>query len=208
MSDQAGDRSPESWAFKAPRWAWWVATGFGSGRLKPGPGTWGSVAAVVGWCLLGAITLQPLNQWALDQKHPAWIPAVHGLSEACFLALPALMTWMSVRASDAVVRETGLKDPGYIVADEWAGQWIALWPMRWIILRDLGFLLRGGWIALPMLVLPLALFRLFDIWKPWPCHQIQSLPGGAGVVADDVVAGLYTIPLTLLLHPLLASLMR
>ncbi|HET6331385.1 MAG TPA: phosphatidylglycerophosphatase A [Holophagaceae bacterium] len=204
MSDQT--------AFKAPRWAWWVATGFGSGRLKPAPGTWGSLAALFAWCGFVALTVQPLVSLGLSHPDAAWSESLQWAGEVIFLLLPILMTWIAVKASDLVVAGTGLKDPGFIVADEWAGLWIALWALRWPLSRDLDFLFghftAGGWRALPELLLPFLLFRLFDIWKPWPVRQIQILPGGAGVVADDVVAGLYAIPASLLLMPLVSQLMR
>ena len=62
-------------------------------------------------------------------------------------------------------------------------------------------------LALPLLLVPFAFFRLFDIWKPWPVRQLQALPGGQGIVADDVVAGLYALPFTLLVTPVLLSLL-
>ena len=201
MSEQPGP--------KAPRWAWWVATGFGSGRLRPAPGTWGSLAACLAWALILALTATPFSSWALSHgSQPR--SAILGLAlEAFLLALPIAMTWAAVRASDRVVEETGQKDPSYIVADEWAGQWIALWPLRWFLAQNLFRLGRpGGWKILVLMALPFGLFRLLDIWKPWPCHEIQGLPGGQGVVADDVVAGLYAIPLVLVLHPLLEALLR
>lgn len=162
---------------KAPRWAWWVATGLGSGRLKPAPGTWGSLAALVVWVLLAKAIRLLSDRWMV---------------ELAFLLLPVLLTWVSVKASDRVVRETGLKDPGYIVADEWVGMWIALWPLRWPLLVQLQDL---GWGLVLALAVPFVLFRIFDIWKPWPIHQIQVLPEGQGIVADDVVAGLYAMAL-------------
>lgn len=193
---------------KAPRWAWWVATGLGSGRLRPAPGTWGSLAAVLAWMLVLALTATPFATWALRHgAHPRL--ALYGLlMEGFLLALPVAMTWVAVRASDLVVRETGQKDPSYIVADEWAGQWIALWPLRWFLASNLFRIhLPGGWKVLAVLALPFVFFRLFDIWKPWPCHQIQYLPGGQGVVADDVIAGLYAIPMVVMLQPILTSLL-
>lgn len=170
----------------APRWAWWTATGLGSGRLRPAPGTWGSLAGLAAWCLLTPLLAAP-GSW---------------MAEILFLAAPLAMTWLAVAASDRVVAETGEKDPGYIVADEWAGLWIALWPVRWEIAGDLPrFFQAGGWRLLPVLVIPFLAFRLFDIWKPWPIKQIQVLPGGGGIVADDVVAGFYGIPPVMLLVP-------
>ena len=161
--------------YKAPRWAWWVATGFGSGYLKPAPGTWGSLAAVaVWWILLHLFGFRLLEKCV----------SFHG-QYALPLALALVMTLIGIVASDRVVTETGLKDPGFIVADEWAGMWIALAPILWHA-GSLSF----GW-GLLRVVTPFALFRLFDIWKPWPCDQLQVLPGGTGVVIDDVAAGIY-----------------
>ncbi len=214
----------------APRWAWWIATGLGSGRMKPAPGTWGSAAALLAWLLFGALAVAPFATWAL--RHPGAprlflgygaleiatpfsglpLPASAGRAlalgywafELLFLLLPLLLTWVGVRASDRVAEETGLKDPGFIVADEWAGMWIALWPLRWQLPLALPRLLApGAGRLLPMLALPFLLFRLFDIWKPWPIRQIQVLPGGQGVMADDVVAGLYALVGTQALLPVL-----
>lgn len=171
---------------KAPRWAWWIATGLGSGRMKPAPGTWGSLAALVLWVVLAlGVRILP-GRW---------------LMELAFLLLPILLAWVSVMASDRVVRTTGLKDPGFIVADEWVGMWIALWPLRWALLVQLQS--PGLGLAL-VLGVPFLLFRVFDIWKPWPIRQIQVLPEGQGVVADDVVAGLYALALgPMLFHALM-----
>lgn len=200
MSDQAGG--------KAPRWAWWVATGFGSGRIRPAPGTWGSLAAVLGWILILALTATPFTTWALNHASHPHLNLFGWLMEVFLMALPILMTWVAIRASDLVVQETGHKDPGYIVADEWAGQWIALWPLRWFLAQNLFRMGHpGGWRVVVLMAIPFLCFRLFDIWKPWPCHQIQVLPGGEGVVADDVVAGLYAIPLVMVLHGALASML-
>jgi phosphatidylglycerophosphatase A len=161
-----------------------VATGLGSGRLRPAPGTWGTLASLVAWCLFSPFLATP---WP-------W------LSELLFLAVPLGMSWLAVAASDRVVAETGEKDPGYIVADEWAGMWITVWPVRWELAR--GLALYHGWRWVPVVVVPFVVFRVLDIWKPWPIKQIQVLPAGSGVVADDVVAGLYGIPLVALAVPL------
>lgn len=191
---------------KAPRWAWWVATGFGSGLLRPAPGTWGSLAGLVGWALLVVLAATPFTTWALGHPgHPALPLAGLGL-EALLLGATVGLTALAVRVSDLVVWETDTKDPDFIVADEWAGMWIAAWPTRWFAAQHLFRLGQpGGWRVAVVLALPFLLFRLFDIWKPWPCHQLQDLPGGQGIVADDVVAGLYALPLVVLLQPLLLA---
>ena len=188
---------------KAPRWAWWVATGFGSGRLRPAPGTWGSLAGLAAWCLLVLLAVTPFTTWALAHRAAPYLGyRIYGV-ELLLLAAPLALTWLAVRASDRVVRETGEKDPGYIVIDEWAGMWITLWPVRWEVAQNLDRLWApGGWRWLPALLVPFLVFRLLDIWKPWPVRQIQDLPGGAGVVADDVVAGLYGLPIVVLAVPL------
>jgi phosphatidylglycerophosphatase A len=140
-------------------WAWTVATFFGAGLGKPGPGTWGSVAAVLLWALAG---------WAL---HPASTAMLLMLSTGIALSIA-----LGVPAATIAAQESGRKDPGFVVIDEVAGQWIALLgaPLDW----------KHGLIAL-------LLFRIFDILKPFPARQLESLPAGWGIVFDDVAAGLY-----------------
>ncbi len=191
-------------AARAPRWAWAVATGLGSGRLRPAPGTWGSLAGLAAWCLLSLLLATPFSTWVLAHRDLPYLAyRIYG-AELGFLLAPLAMSWLAVRASDLVLGETGDKDPGYIVADEWAGMWITLWPMRWEIAQNFHRLFApGGWRWLPALLVPFLVFRLLDVWKPWPVFQIQMLPGGDGVVADDVVAGLYGIPVVMLATPLI-----
>jgi phosphatidylglycerophosphatase A len=91
------------------RWAWTVATFFGAGFGKPGPGTWGSVAAVLLWAAF------------------AW--GLHPTPETLFLALLAgiaLTLVFGIPAATIVARESGRHDPQFVVIDEVAGQWIAL----------------------------------------------------------------------------------
>ncbi|WP_243323257.1 phosphatidylglycerophosphatase A [Geothrix sp. SG200] len=160
--------SPQSSGRKAPRPAWWLATGFGSGYLRPAPGTWGSLAGLAAWLLLVWI----VRGWAL----PSWV----------LPAAPLALTLMAVWAADGVVGETGQKDPSFVVADEWAGVWIALTPLLFT-----GTVQPRPWsLWAAQLVAPFLLFRLFDIWKPGAVDRAQHLPGGWGVVADDVLAGL------------------
>lgn len=90
-------------------WAWTAATFFGAGLGKPGPGTWGSIAAVLLWFAVGRI-------WALPTSTLAWIT----------IAGAALATLIGVPAATIVARESGKKDPSHVVIDEVAGQWIAL----------------------------------------------------------------------------------
>ncbi len=149
-------------------WAWSVATFFGAGLGKPGPGTWGSVAAVSLWAAV------------------AW--GLHPTAQALLLLLLtgiALTLLLGIPASTIVAHESGRKDPQFVVIDEVAGQWIAL----------LGSL--ADW---RHALIALVLFRLFDITKPFPARQLESLPGGWGIVLDDVAAGLYALGVASLLH--------
>jgi len=91
----------------ASLWATLVATFFGVGRLKPGPGTWGSAAAVLIWLAL--------SRWIPS----AWQPAV-------LAGLAALAIALGIPAATRVARASRAKDPQFVVIDEVAGQWITL----------------------------------------------------------------------------------
>ena len=85
----------------------------------------------------------------------------------------------------------GRTDPGEVVIDELAGVWIALLPLG-----------AGQW-SWPGLVWAFALFRLFDIWKPWPVHASENwLPAGWGIMLDDILAGLMAMCCMLVLRAL------
>jgi phosphatidylglycerophosphatase A len=152
---------------RAPLWATQIATFFGAGRLKPGPGTWGSVATVIVWAL--AISRIPL-------ANRAWATIVAA----------AVVTLVGIPAATKVARATGVKDPQFVVIDEVAGQLVALVavPLGW-----------------KTFVAGLILFRVFDIWKPFPIRRLERLPEGTGIVVDDLGAGLYALAIMhLLLH--------
>ncbi len=152
---------------RTPLWATLVATFFGIGRLRPGPGTWGSAATVLLWAAL---------------SH-ALAPA---LRTPTAIALALLVTLIGIPAATQVARGSGIKDPQFVVIDEVAGQLVALIavPFAWK-----SFL--AGFI----------LFRAFDIVKPPPVRQLEALPAGAGIVLDDLAAGLYALgTMHLLLH--------
>jgi phosphatidylglycerophosphatase A len=187
---------------KAPRWAWWIATGLGSGWLRPAPGTWGSLAGLGAWCVFTFTVTTPFVTWALRNGQNPLMPYYGVAMEGLFLLVIGAMTWISVKASDRVVRETGSEDPGYIVADEWVGMWVTLWPLRWILAQEGHRIVGpGGWRWGLPLVAAFLVFRVLDIWKPWPIFQIQDLPEGQGIVADDLVAGLYGLPIVAMITP-------
>jgi phosphatidylglycerophosphatase A len=134
----------------------WIATWFGCGYFPYGPGTVGSLAALV---VAGAL-------WRYIDD-----------SRLLLLILILLFTGPAVWASTRTARAFEKKDPGMVVVDEVLGQWVtllgALHPTPGTLL--VGFLL----------------FRVFDIWKPPPVRQLEKLPEGLGIVADDIAAGIY-----------------
>jgi phosphatidylglycerophosphatase A len=159
-------KSPEE-VVKASLWARLVATFFGIGYLRPGPGTWASAATVLLW-------------WILTR----WIPLAWQPWTAILLAAIAVL--VGIPAATWVARASHLKDPQFVVIDEVAGQLITLIavPATWKTLL-LGFIL----------------FRGFDIVKPPPVRQLERFPEGAGIVIDDVGAGLYGLAvMQLVLH--------
>jgi phosphatidylglycerophosphatase A len=101
------------------------------------------------------------------------------------LAAAVCAITLGVPAATRVERESGRPDPGHVVIDEAAGQWIALIYSR----VNLSHLLAG-----------FLFFRLFDILKPWPARQLESLPEGWGIIFDDVAAGVYALLLMLALR--------
>lgn len=143
------------------RWAWLLATFFGAGYLAPGPGTYGSVAAVLLW-------------YAAAE---AFNPTRLTLALATIIAA-LFVTAIGIPASTIVARQAHRQDPGFVVIDEVAGQLVAL-----ILARP----------DLRHAVLDLLLFRLFDIWKPWPIRKLEALPDGTGIMLDDLAAGLFAL---------------
>jgi len=131
-----------------------LATWFGSGLLPKMPGTWGSLAALP----FGIALAWAGGAWAL-----------------CLGA--ALVFLVGIWASGVYARAAGVEDPGAVVIDEVAGQWLVLAPI-------------AGQLAL----VPLAflLFRIFDTWKPWPIGWLEHrVKGGFGIMLDDLAAALY-----------------
>jgi phosphatidylglycerophosphatase A len=100
---------------------------------------------------------------------------LHGLAWPFYASLVGLLFFIGVAASAVHASEIGRPDPGRVVIDEVCGQLIAL------------AFLPAGWLPVG---LAFALFRFFDIIKPWPIRKLEKLPGGWGIMADDVGAGL------------------
>lgn len=107
----------------------------------------------------------------------AWPLSRIGLGRIHFLILAFALLYPAVRAASIVAADSRRKDPQVVVIDEVLGQWLTL----------------AGALRFDLLTFALAfgLFRLFDIWKPPPIRLIEQIPGGAGIVLDDMMAGAY-----------------
>jgi phosphatidylglycerophosphatase A len=167
---------------KKTPWAWTVGTFFGAGLLKPGPGTWGSVAAVLLWMIPGSLDLWLKHMFIVDSSRS--ILHGHVLASLTLIAV-MIATAIGIPAATRVARESGREDPGHVVIDEVAGQWLTL------------VVCRPDW---PHALVALLLFRVFDIAKPWPIRKLEALPGGWGIMLDDLAAGLFGLVTLLILQ--------
>ncbi len=142
--------------------AGWLACGFGSGLTPVAQGTFGSLVALLPWLLLRSLSM-PL-----------------------YLLVLVVGFVVGVWACDVAGRALGVDDHRSLVWDEFIGQWIALVPL--LIPALLPIRLSIWW----LLLAGFALFRLFDVWKPWPIRWMdRHLKGGMGVMVDDVAAGIF-----------------
>lgn len=142
-----------------------VTTFFGVGLLRPAPGTWGSAAAVA----LGVL--------------------IHRTGHFPALALAtSLAIGVGFWAVGRELHDRPGEDPSEIVIDEVAGQWLAL------MATSAGFWMRGADSTMfpwPAWVVPFLFFRLFDIWKPWLVGRADRRGDAAGVMLDDLWAGVF-----------------
>lgn len=141
-----------------------IGTVLGVGYIRPAPGTWGSLVAL---------------PWA-------WLLHVLGGFPLLLLGVIAafLKGWW---ATSKMTAGSDDHDPSEIVIDEVVGQWIALLPLSFAAWNnDIPIhVMWPGWIA------AFALFRLFDIWKPWVIGWADRRGDALGVMLDDVIAGIF-----------------
>lgn len=155
----------------------------GVGYVPIAPGTWGAAIGVGIYLLLSAtvvglsaeVSVRGWNEPALEAFHRTLLLAV-------VVSIGFGGTWAASRAEPLL----GRKDPGPIVVDEVVGQLIAF----------LFVPLKVGWWVV---VTGFLLFRLFDIWKPYPINRLEALESGLGIMADDILAGAYAATLMSLL---------
>lgn len=135
--------------------------------------------ALATWFGCGFAPRAPGTAGSLAAWIPAWIALAYWNLPAQSVLIPTiLLIWPAIRAADIVAAERHLKDPQIVVVDEVLGVWIAM---------------AGAVRVNPAsMIAALVLFRIFDITKPQPVRKLESLPGGAGIIADDLMAGVYS----------------
>ncbi|HUJ30495.1 MAG TPA: phosphatidylglycerophosphatase A [Candidatus Acidoferrum sp.] len=191
---------------RKPRLALFIATAGGLGYLPKAPGTWGS---------LGGLLLAMLPFWGAFalllaigslKGGSSFFMAVsmHHLDPFLCLqiALAVIIGAIGVASASRAATFWGLTDPGRVVVDEVSGQHLTLvlgcaLPVRPMSLNavlanpQMGLITWHSVLNWKYLLAGFILFRIFDIWKPFPARQAESLPGGWGIMADDWVAGIY-----------------
>ena len=149
-----------------------AVTTFGVGYLPLAPGTWGSLVAIGFYAFLSN-TFSSYRYAPGTASAESTIAVIHAVILVAFAAFIVLGIWAATRSIPLL----GNTDAPQAVVDEVIGQLTVFlfipFTTSWVLIGA-GFLL----------------FRLFDIWKPFPIDKLQDLPGGVGVVADDVAAGI------------------
>ena len=140
----------------------------GVGKIPGSPGTYGS--ALTGLLLYGA--------WHFSSRQHLSPSGWNGLMIAGLMVFSALCVWIGKSA----VLDFGREDPGPFVLDEAAGMCLTMFLLpQWPGAREV-WVVVGAFIA----------FRIFDISKPPPCRQLENLPGGWGILMDDLAAAIYS----------------
>ncbi len=150
----------------------------GVGYLPLAPGTWGSLVGIGVYLLARGASIKFFFAVGL-QRHFNLLHVYYGVIvfELVVVFVIALIgTWAASRTE----KLSDTKDPGKVVIDEVVGQFIALIPVP--------FVLGAAWWTA---ILAFVLFRFFDIVKPYPARKFEALESGLGIMADDIVAGVY-----------------
>jgi len=204
----ADDGSAPQPPAKKPRLALFIATAGGLGYFPKAPGTLGSLAGLVVaaapfWLTLALIAIYTRaggEGFGFLVRDGEIFDPVLVVQILITILIAALGVWSANRASEF----WHIKDPQRVVIDEVSGQHLTLLlgcgvPLWWKP-QQIPFQF-GGWpiglisarsaLNWKYLLVGFLLFRLFDIWKPFPARQAESLPGGWGIMADDWIAGIY-----------------
>ncbi len=160
-----------------------IVTFFGSGMSPKAPGTMGSlVTAIV------AYPMAVLTDHLFNGKESLSLPLHIGQTQGelpinlFFIAAALIVFFAAIPFVKKAMKDTGTEDPGWIVIDEVCGIFMALafFPTNLIVLHP--------W----FLAIAFGLFRFFDILKPLGIHKMEKLPGAWGVMADDLLGGVYS----------------
>lgn len=147
-----------------------LASCFGLGRLPIAPGTWGSLPSVVVFVV-------------------TYYTGASLMVRSVTMAFLVLMgSFICVKSAPLMIAKTGNNDPAEVVIDELAGQAVTFLFTPMVV--------KKIWIVA---VLGFLLFRVFDIVKPWPCHKLEKLKAGWGILMDDLFAGIYAAIVLLVL---------
>ncbi len=209
--------SPET-PRKKPRLALAIATAFGAGYLPKAPGTFGSLVGIAVAVLTHPVSLIVIIGLLLFHGGLGIdLPMFRGHAAPVLLLIPslaalAIVGLLGVWSCSRVADYAGVKDPQYVVIDEVSGMHLTLVLAIMPVGLPTGLLpadeatVFGLYSAFSLLnwkylLLGFILFRVFDIWKPWPIRRLEKLPGGWGIMADDWMAGIYAaILLRVALH--------
>ena len=132
-----------------------------------GGGSWAALLCVLFFILFKLLMIDLLN-----------------LSKELFFVLNVIFLFMVTFIGFISIKKTTTiedPDPHHIVIDEWVGMWI---PLMFINYNNLNFVL---------ILISFLIFRLFDIFKPWPINKFEKLPHAYGVLGDDIIAGIFTL---------------
>ena len=210
-----------------PRLALAIATALGVGYAPKAPGTFGSLVGVITAMMTSLFFLRPHRVGDLFSRqrlmertlidHHFLVPGgdIHDsmllVPVTCAILLVLFLAFVGVWSAGKAADFAGIKDPQFVVIDEVAGQHITLiLPLIPLAMPNLAghmdFSQYAIYSALSMLnwrylLAGFVLFRLFDIWKPFPIRNLEKLHGGWGIMADDWLAGVYAaILLKVALH--------
>ncbi|MBR3072739.1 phosphatidylglycerophosphatase A [Fibrobacter sp.] len=159
-----------------------IVTFFGSGMSPKAPGTMGSLAAAI-----VAYPMAVLADHIFNGKESLSLPLHIGQTQGelpinlFFIAAALFVFFAAIPFVKKAMKDTGTEDPGWIVIDEVCGIFMALafFPTNLIVLHP--------W----FLAIAFGLFRFFDILKPLGIHRFEKFPGAWGVMADDLLGGIY-----------------
>jgi phosphatidylglycerophosphatase A len=207
---------------KKPRLAMAIATALGVGYIPKAPGTFGSLVGIIVAILTHPVSLfllltASINGHTIYSGIGVDIPPLQERWAFVVLLVPSMFVFLcvilvGVWSSSKAAAYAGESDPQFVVIDEVSGMVLTLvlgiaplgLPTHLLPTENASvFALYSGLSLLnwKYLLLGFLLFRLFDIWKPFPVRQLEKLPRGWGIMADDWMAGIYAaILLRVALH--------